>query len=230
MKKFGLILLVLAVLTALSAPVFAGSATTTAEPQADIAPIQVDSLTQFSPKASVGKLDGEDAKLPTAYLFDSSSETRLNVTVSPISPFEVSTSTSVTGALAAFGVIVNGEEGTTVEIKVYGSNDAYSDKWNHLLLDLGGPEVIGDYYVFRVSDQYIAQYCYYRFEFTAEGCGDIIITELAMFKSEDKGPELEWDYTLEEPKLVPVGTVGQHAPVQLKPRKLLINRFFSFQR
>ncbi len=226
MKKIRIISALLALLIVLSVPVFANNAETTAEPKKDLAEIKVDDLVRFYPDASLGDIAGENAKLPTAFLFDSSSETKLNVTVSPIESFDVRTSASVSKALGAFGVVVGGESGTTIDIEVHATNDPLSNEWTQLFLEVGGPEKIGELNVFRIADEYIDQYCYYKFVFTAEGCGDISISEIAMFASTEHGPELEWDSNYDPPKLVPVGTVGK-AEQKKSNRIFMFNRFLS---
>jgi len=226
MKFLRLISFALVLSVLLSTFVFAtNNATTTEEPKVDIEEITLKGYEMFVPTSSTSYIDGENAKLPTSFLFDRSSETKINVTVSTIESYDICVANTSTKALAAFGVIVDGVVGTTVEVKVYGSNDPVNGKWDHLLIKLGKPQDIGGYKVFEILEEDVAQYLHYRFVITAEGCGDIILTEIAMLKTNEAGPELEWDFTLDEPKLVPVGTVGQHQPKKTSYRALRKNLF-----
>ena len=226
MKFLKFISLALALTLLLSTFVFAeNNATTTEEPEIDIEEITLNGYEMFVPTSSTSYIDGENAKLPTSFLFDRSSETEINVTVSSISSYDVYVANNTTNALAAFGIIVDGVEGTRVEIKVYGTNDPVNGKWDHLLVKVGKAQDIGDYKVFEILEEDVAQYLHYKFEITAEGCGDITLTELAMLKTNEAGPELEWDFTLDVPKLVPVGTVGQHQPKKSTNRALRMNLF-----
>ena len=226
MKFLRFISLALALTLLLSTFVFAeNNATTTEEPEIDIEEITLNGYEMFVPTSSTSYIDGENAKLPTSFLFDRSSETEINVTVSSISSYDVYVANNTTNALAAFGIIVDGVEGTRVEIKVYGTNDPVNGKWDHLLVKVGKAQDIGDYKVFEILEEDVAQYLHYKFEITAEGCGDITLTELAMLKTNEAGPELEWDFTLDVPKLVPVGTVGQHQPKKSTNRALRMNLF-----
>lgn len=222
--------LVLALAMLLSTAIFANNATTTTEPAIDLEEVKLYDYEMFVPTSSTSYIDGENAKLPTSFLFDRSSETELNVTVSSIESYDIYIANNTTKALAAFGVILDGVPGTTVEIKVYGTNDPVNGKWDHLLIKVGKPQDISGFKVFEILEEDVAQYLHYRFVVTAEGCGDITLTELALLKTNDKGPELEWDFTLDEPKLVPVGTVGQHQKKTPSRRGLMMNRFFSLVR
>ena len=214
MKLMKFISLTLALAMMLSTVAFANNATTTTEPTIDIEEITLNGYEMFVPTSSTSYIGDENAKLPTSFLFDRSSETEINVTVSSIDSYDVYVANNSTKALAAFGIIVDGVEGTRVEIKVYGTNDPVDGKWDHLLIKLGKAQDISGYKVFEILEEDVAQYLHYKFEITAEGCGDITITELGLLKTNDKGPELEWDFTLEVPKLVPVGTVGKHQKKQ----------------
>ena len=226
MKFLRIISLALVLSVLLSTFVFAtNNATTTTEPKIDIEEITLNGFEMFVPTSSTSYIDGENAKLPTTFLFDRSSETEINVTVSTVESYDVHVATNSTKALAAFGVIVDGVVGTTIEVKVYGTNDPINSYWQQLYLTSRTPQEIGEYKVFELLDEYVSQYLYYKFEITAEGCGDITITEIAMLKSNEVGPELEWDFTLDVPKLVPVGTVGQHQPKKTSYRALRMNLF-----
>lgn len=225
MKLIKFLSLALALMLVLSTAAFANNATTTTDPVIDIEEITLNGWEMFVPTSSTSYIDGENAKLPITFLFDRSSETELNVTVSSVDSYDIYVATNETKALAAFGLIVDGVVGTTIEVQVYGTNDPVDGYWQQLYLTSRKPEDVGGYKVFEILDEYVAQYLHYKFEITAIGCGDITITELALLKSNNKGPELEWDFTLEEPKLVPVGTVGQHQPKKTSYRALRMNLF-----
>lgn len=224
MKKIKLLPLILAVVMMVSVPIYADAATET-ENIVKTVNLEIDGMKKINVTSSMARLFDKDVDLPTDFLFDGIEETKLEVSVTATDKFEVYTAFRAPEALAAFGTILSGEEGTQVKVKVYGTNDALQFDWHLLTLKEENAEKIDDYYVLEIDSESVQKYSFYKFEFKAEGCGDITISELSLLKEDNGEPDMKYEFPEEfdsenPPKLVPVEDTETEQKEQKRVRKI----------
>lgn len=118
--------------------------------------------------------------------------------------------------LDRFGVIIGGESGTLVAIKVFATNDNQKpdDEWYQLDVINPGEQKDG-YNVFEVED-FVRKFRYYRFDFTVLQGEGFTLGELAILKEETDEAPLVYKTNGEvlpgeTPELVPAYEVKKEA-------------------